>query len=353
MTRVPPGKTGLTVIILMITAIAAGAYIIIVPFTGGIIVENTRFMMGTAVQIKIALRGDLKRAHAEAAIDKAFAEVSRVEGVFSVYRKDSEISRINAIKAREEMALSEEVFGLIEKSVVYNKKTGGAFDITVKPLVDLWARVKSDGRLPSKEEIDAARGRVGSQYLALDRRKRTISFEKDGMALDLAGVAKGYAVDRAVAVLRSESVKNAIVNAGGDAYCLGSKSRWEEWKIGVRHPRKADALIIEMPLSNRAIDTSGDYERFFTLGDRRYSHIIDPRSGYPVGDDTVSATVLAGDSATADMLATALSVLGQAGMKIIEADTRLDAIIIRMKDGRLDIITSKGLRDYEKLESGL
>lgn len=353
MTSEPSGKRILLLAITLSAAAAAAVSTAVILSSSGVTVEKTGLMMGTVVEIRAVARRGLTGAQAEAAIDRAFAEMARVEGIFSVYRKDSEISRINTMKAAEKMTLSEETFGLIGKSVAYSAKTGGAFDITVKPLVDLWARAKSEGRLPASEEIDAARGRVGSQYLVLDEGKRTISFAKDGMALDLGGVAKGYAADRAIAVLRKNGVKDAIVNAGGDAYCLGRRSAFRSWKVGVRHPRKPGALIIELPLEDRAIDTSGDYEKFFMLAERRYSHIIDPRSGYPVGDDVVSATVLAPDSTTADILATALCVLGEAGMRLIEGDPALDAIMIRMKGGGLEMVTSKGLRRYEESEKAL
>jgi thiamine biosynthesis lipoprotein len=353
MTSDPSRKKNLLFAIALSAAAAAIISTIVILSSSSVTVEKTGLMMGTIVHVKTVARGDLTRVQAEAAVEMAFAEMARVEGVFSVYKTESEISRINRLKAGESIVLSEETFGLIDRSVGYSAKTGGAFDITVKPLVDLWARAKSEGRLPTSGEIDTARDRVGSQYIILDKGRRMISFAKDGMALDLGGVAKGYAADRATAGLRANGVKDAIVNAGGDAYCLGRKSALESWKVGVRHPRKPDALVTELPLENRAIDTSGDYEKFFVLGGKRYSHIIDPRSGYPVGDDVVSATVLAPDSTTADALATALCVLGESGMKLIESDPSLDAIIISMRVGRLDIVTSKGLREYGKSEKGL
>lgn len=309
------------------------------------VVEVTRFLMGTIVEIKAPLDSHGDYAAVRRAIERAFGEMKRVEELFSVYRKNSEVSRINRLRPGENLKVDPETFDLIEESIEYNKRTEGAFDITVKPLVDLWKDAAKNNALPSEEDIRAARARVGSRYIKLDGQVRTISFLLEGMAIDLGGVAKGYASDRAIAVLKDNGIKNAIVNSGGDLYCLGRKSSEELWSVGIRHPRKKDDIYLEVKLENKAVDTSGDYEKYFMCKGKRYSHIIDPRSGYPAGDDVMSATVIAGDCATADMLATALCVLGRSGLNIIDATKGEDAVVIFKDSGRL---VSQSTKDIEK-----
>ena len=336
-------KVFILAVIFIICSIAA--YSLLGPGKDGIILERTNFLMGTVVRIKVSVKDPADRAAAERAMEKAFEEISRVEGVFSVFKADSEISKINRLMPGRHLKISGEVSGLIEKSIECNKKTHGAFDITVKPLVDLWRAAKDSGRLPDDAAVKAALAKVGSQYIALDRAAGTISFKMPGMAVDLGGVAKGYATDRAVAVLGENGIENAIVNAGGDMYCLGRRSAKVEWNAGIRHPRKKDGVLFRLKLQDKAVDTSGDYEKYFILNGRRYSHIIDPRTGMPVGDEVVSATVVARDSTTADMLATALCVLGREGLETVKSAGGPEALIILNDRGRLKTEMTDGFKE--------
>lgn len=302
---------------------------------GGRIAEKTSLSMGTIVQIKVPYDRSEGDRRIEAKIEQAFSEIRRVENVFSVYRANSEVSRINRLAYGQPIRISDEVFGLIEMALEYNRKTDGAFDITVKPLVDLWAEAKASGRMPKEEEVNAALEMTGSQNVILDKASKTISFKKRGVAIDLGAVAKGYATDRAIAVLKQSGIKSAIVNSGGDMYCLGMRSKKEPWTIGIQHPRDRRRLFLELKLADRAIDTSGDYEKFFVLDGKRYSHIIDPRTGYPVGDNVASATVTAADSVTADIYATALCALGPKGLDMIKKANGVDAMIVVNEGGVL------------------
>ena len=312
---------------------------------GADVVTKSAILMGTIVEIKAPLSGDLTRQAAEQAIAKALNEVRRVENLFSVYDEESEIAKINRLKEGEPLKISSEVSGLIEKAIGFCNVTNGAFDITVKPLVDLWAEAKKTGTVPSKEAVREAVEKTGYRDIIIDNEAGTIAFARDGMALDLGGVAKGYAVDRAVSELRSNGVGNAIVNCGGDMYCLGRRSDADRWKVGIRHPRDKDDIILELNLENRAVDTSGDYEKYFMAGGKRYSHIIDPRTGYPVGGDIVSASVMADDSATSDAFATAMCVLGRDGLNVINTIGGLDAIIVTEQNGRPKIEMSDGIKE--------
>lgn len=315
------------------------------------VIERERLLMGTIVRIKAPVGTDCNAKRVDEAIEKAFGEMIRVESVFSVYKADSEVSGINRLKIRETLKISSETFDLISKSIEYSRKTGGAFDITVKPLIDIWVKAKADGKMPAEDDIKDVMKRVGSDDILLDKADGTIAFKKSGMALDLGGVAKGYAADRAIKILMENGIRNAIVNSGGDMYCLGMRSKDEIWSVGIQHPRDKNRIFLELKLKNRAVDTSGDYEKYFILDGKRYSHIINPATGYPVGDDVVSASVIADDAATADILATALCVLGREGLEIIDPARGQDAIVVFEKDGRLNIEMTEGLRGRYSVKS--
>jgi Membrane-associated lipoprotein involved in thiamine biosynthesis len=301
--------------------------------------------MGTVVQIKVSIDpAKYDKAKAKDAVNRAFDEIKKIEDVYSVYKDTSEISAINRLKAGERIRISDGVFDLIRKSLDYSERTEGAFDITVKPLVDLWSRARKTGRLPDDPEIKLALERVGYKDLVLDGASRTIYFKKDGMSIDLGGAAKGYATDRAIAILKENGIDNALVNSGGDMYCLGKKTAQQLWKVGIQHPRDSNRAFLEIRLNDRAIDTSGDYEKYFLIDGKRYSHIIDPRTGYPIGDNTVSASIIANDSATADILATAMCVLGEKGFDIINRCGCIDAIMVTEEAGRLRVMMSEGIR---------
>lgn len=307
-------------------------------------VDKSAVLMGTFVNIKVPVTDGLSRADAAAAIDKAMDEIRRVERLFSVYMDDSEISRLNRAKKGEAVKIEEEAFSLIERSADFSLATDGAFDITVKPLVDLWSEARRSGKVPSDEEVRSARSRVGFRDLILDRGERTVAFGKDAMALDMGAVAKGYAADMAARTLAENGVRNAIVGCGGDMRCLGVRSPGKGWKVGIRHPRDKGRTFMDIVLSDAAVDTSGDYEKFFIAGGRRFSHIIDPRTGYPA-EGAVSATVVSDDSVTSDAFATALCVLGSEGLRRLADTGPGGAIIISYKNGGLSIDTTKGFKE--------
>lgn len=320
------------------------------------IIEEYRFFMSTVVEIKVSIDpAEYGGARAKDAISKAFDEIKRIEDVYSIYKDTSEISKINRLRKNERLQITDGVFNLISKALDYSEKTRGAFDITVKPLVDLWRVARRSNKLPDEYEIKSAMERVGYKNVVLDKAKRTIHFKKDGMGIDLGGAAKGYATDRAIAILQENGIDNAVVTSGGDMYCLGRKTAHESWKIGVQHPRDRNRLFLEIALKDKAISTSGDYERYFVLAGKRYSHIIDPRTGYPIGDDIVSASVITDDSTASDILATAMCVLGEEGFGVIkDAPVNADAVLVKEVAGRLTVKISEGIGErYDISEAAL
>lgn len=308
------------------------------------IIEDSRLFMGTVVQIKVSIDpAKYSQDKAEDAISKAFDEINRIEDIYSVYKDISEISRINRLRKNERLQITDGVFNLIHKALDYGERTNGAFDITVKPLIDLWSVARKTNKPPNEHELKRVLGRVGYKSVVLNELTRTIHFKKDGMSIDLGGVAKGYATDRAVSVLKANGLANALVNSGGDMYCLGKKTARELWKVGIQHPRDKNRLFLEIKLKDRAINTSGDYERYFVIDKKRYSHIIDPRNGYPIGDNIISASVIAPDSTTSDILATAMCVMGEKGFDVIRELQGIDAVLVTEDAGRLTVKMSEGI----------
>lgn len=308
------------------------------------IIEKEEFLMGTIVKIKAPVGTDAGAEKVVKAIDEAFGEIARIESVFSVYKTDSEISKINRLKSGETLKLSGEAFELISKAIEYGLKTGGVFDITVKPLIDIWTEAKAKGKIPPESEIKAAIDKIGAKDVVLDNSASTISFRKPGMAIDLGGVAKGYAVDEAMKTLKANGIKNAIVHIGGDMYCLGYRSDKKPWKVGIQHPRKRYSIIYELEVKNKGVDTSGDYERYFMLEGKRYSHIIDPRTGMSIGDNVVSVTVISDDPVLGDIHSTALYILGEDGLRFAK-ENGIDAVMVKKSGDRFDVRMTEGFKE--------
>ncbi len=308
--------------------------------------KKGRLLMGTVVEITVSGAEDPNLARQ--AVDAAFREIERVENKFSAYKPDSDVGRINRLAPGRMLEVDDETLRLIEAAIDYNAKTAGAFDITVKPLVDLWGFSSHEGRVPSADEIRAALSLVGPDKIIVDRPNKKIGVAKEGVRIDLGGIAKGYATDMAIAALKRSGIKNAIVNSGGDMYCLGRRNARELWRVGIQHPRRKDSLIASLALEDAAVNTSGDYENFFKVGGKRFCHIIDPRTGMPVGSLPSSATIIAKNSTEAQSLAKVQMVLGAAeGAGVIEKNFAVDWIVISEEaEGRLSIQESKGIGKY-------
>lgn len=259
--------------------------------------KETRFLMGTIVEVA---------SDDERAADIAFAEMSRVEALVSKYKEYSEVATLNSAGKIEASA---DTMYLIRRSKEFWQDTGGAFDITVAPLLDIWGFTTRDFRMPEEKEIKDALKRVGCDKILIDERKNIVRFKVRGMEIDLGGIAKGYAVDCAIKRLKDAGIKNALVNAGGDMYCLGNKNG-KPWKVAIQDPR-GKGYVEYLELQDKAVATSGDYEQYFEIEGKRFSHIFDPRTGYPADTAIVSVTVIADDCLTADAWATSMFVLGK------------------------------------------
>jgi len=293
--------------------------------------KETRLLMGTVVEITI---GHPDRDLARVAAGEAFDEIARVDALLSSHNPRSEIARLNASGAAEAVAVSDEVFALLARADTIRTATAGAFDVTVGPLVELW-QFDHGGRVPEEDELASALASVGGTRLELDGKAGTVRFLAEGMRIDLGAIGKGYAVDRAAAILGSAGIESAIIDAGGDIRLLGSRPGKDFWRIAVRHPREPSRFLLGLDLAETAVVTSGDYERFFMVGETRYHHILDPRTGHPARQCS-SVTVVAPDTAGADAYATAAFVLGpEEGLRYLRSLPGVEGIIVDAKGERL------------------
>ena len=310
------------------------------------LVKRTKFFLGTIVEITVA-KDNQPRAVIECAIDKAFAEIERVEELLSRFKHESDINCINTYASFEPTEVNPETIRLIEKSIEFSQLTDGAFDITISPLLQAWGFKQNNRQhAPEHSMLKEALQKVGYQHIEISKKRREVFLGQKGMCLDLGGIAKGYAVDRAITILKKEGINRALVNVGGDIYALGKPSARKKWRIAVHHPRKRNSFLTSLELQDQAIATSGDYENYIVIEGKKYSHIINPKSGMPCENIPASVTVLAEDCLSADALATSIFVLGpKEGIGLIENLDNTEAIIASADEGRLEIMLSGGLKD--------
>jgi thiamine biosynthesis lipoprotein len=279
-------------------------------------------VMGTAIRVELWCEQD---SRGQAAIDAVMAEMHRIDRAMSPHKPDSELSRINRDAQRGPVPLSAEMFLLLVQAQRFAQLSQGAFDITYASVGCLYDY--REGVMPDAAALARGRAAVGWRGLELDARTRSVRFAREGMRIDLGGFAKGHAVDNAAAILARHGIHHAHVAAGGDSRAIGDK-RGRPWTIGVRDPRRADAVVAVLPLVDTAISTSGDYERYFERDGVRHHHIVDPASG--VSPSSVrSATVLAADGLTCEALSKTIFVLGvERGLDLIETLDGVDAIVV-------------------------
>lgn len=292
--------------------------------------------MGTVIEI-VLLSGDEESAQ-KAAL-RAFQEIKRVEQWMSPWIEKSDISRLNRSAEGQWTEVSPQTLEVIQKAQKISELSDGAFDITIAPLSALWGKARERGIPPTPEEIKITLGLVNFKNLFL-RPDVKVFFKKKGMAIDLGGIAKGYAVDRAFEILTSLGYKNLIVNAGGDLRVGGFKKD-QPWSIGIQHPRAPEKVMGMISLSEAAIATSGDYEKFFFHQGKRYHHILNPKTGYPA-EGCQSVTIVSGDGMMADGLATAVFVLG--AKKGYELCQRLEGVECLIVDREGKTLLSPNLK---------
>jgi thiamine biosynthesis lipoprotein len=294
--------------------------------------SGMREVMGTFARV-VAVAADSNMA--KGCIEAAFAEIERVDGLMSKYKSDSEISELNRDGFGRAVKVSKSTYEVLQRSIEFSELTSGAFDVTFGPLMDLWHSAEDANSIPADAELQETISRVGYDKLILDANEESIRFAVEGMEVDLGGIAKGYAIDKAVEAMRKGGAVGGMVDIGGEIRCFGlPPAGQKKWRIGLQDPDKAkdgfDAgtPLLVLNLTDAAIATSGHYRRFVTIGGKRYSHIVDPENGHSSGS-LASVTIICQSATDADALSTAVTIMGkEKGLALIEQMAGVEAILI-------------------------
>jgi FAD:protein FMN transferase len=281
-------------------------------------------IMGTETELTVVALGS-EEDKATTALRSAERALRGVEAKMSSWMEASELSLFNQAPTGEPAKLSETTLGLLRLSAQLAKQTDGAFDVTCRPILQVWRAARKSKRLPTDLQIAAAIGKCGWDKIELH--SDSASKKIDSASVDLGGIAKGFGIDQAVAALEASGLSGGMVNVGGDVRCFGRRAGGGKWRVGVRSPFDGSPTFAIIKLSDGAVCTSGNYERFFEIDSKRYSHIVDPRTGRPVST-APSVTVVAPTATAADAWATALSVLGEAGLELIDENSGLEAMLV-------------------------
>ena len=295
-------------------------------------------VMGTRASVELWLTDG--EARAQQLFADVEQEMQRIDALLSHYRDDSVVSRINRLGAQQWLVLDEEVYQLLASAQHYAQLSDGAFDISYAAVGELYDF--RAGEQPGAEQLDARLPQIDYRNLQLDSARLAMAFSHAGMRIDLGGIAKGYAVDRSIALLKDSGVTSALVSAGGDSRMLGDRGPAMDehargarlpWMIGIRHPREPGQQALRLPLADVAISTSGDYERFFMNDGARVHHIINPQTGRSASG-LVSATIIGPRSQDCDALSTTVFVLGaKKGLALVESLDGYDAVLIDTDGG--------------------
>jgi len=292
---------------------------------------KSKVLMDTLITISVVSGSGDK---AEKAIDKAFGDLEKLDRLLNFFSDSSEVSEINRNAGLKAVVVSPETFEVLEKAIYASGKTNGAFDVTIGSVTTLWdfhKRIK-----PENKRIKERLPLVNYKNIILNKKSSSVYLKKTGMLIDLGGIAKGYAADKAAEALKRKGIKSGLVSISGDIKAFGLKPDLKPWKIGIRNPRaenKEDEIMATIEMTDMAISTSGDYERYFIIDEKRYHHILNPKTGYPV-DECRSVSIVAKDGAVTDPFSTGIFILGaEKGIKLLE-EMGIDGIIVD-KNGKI------------------
>jgi thiamine biosynthesis lipoprotein len=306
--------------------------------------ESTQPQMG--VPFKIILYAP-DSATANSAFHAAFLQIAALNRVLSDYDSQSELSRLSrSAGADEDVRVSDPLWTVLARSQALAERSAGAFDVTVGPYVRLWRRARRSKEMPSPQRLAEARAAVGYQFLKLNPQTHSACLLKPHMRLDLGGIAMGYAVDETLKLLRARGISRALVDASGDIGVGDPPPGKKGWTIGVVPLSSDGTPTRQILLANAAVTTAGDAFQHVVIDGKRYSHIVDPRTGLGM-TDRLGVTVIASDCITADSLDTAVSVMGpEAGLELIEATPGAAAFIVRPTEGQTEVFESRRFREF-------
>lgn len=308
------------------------------PAASSVVSKRTQMHMGTLVTVT-AVASD--KSVGDRAVQEAFNEIKRLEQLLSTWRPDSELSRVNAEAGRQPVQVSRETADLVVRSLEIAQLTQGGFNIALGPAIEAWS-VTEEQRIPGEREFQRLKPFIDWTRIQVDTEARTIYLPQRGMRIDIGGIGKGYAADRAVAEMKRVGATGGVVAVSGDIKTFGVLPSGQGFPVGIKHPRQEHALIAIIDLHDEAVSTAGDYERFFERDGVRYHHILDGETLQPARG-CQSVTVIAKEGTVADGLDTGIFVLGpEKGMALIERLPDVEAIII---DAHGTMMVSSGLRD--------
>ncbi|MAP93311.1 MAG: thiamine biosynthesis protein ApbE [Ponticaulis sp.] len=306
------------------------------------IFKRTLKLMGSRFEITVVAKDSIE---ANDYIDAAVVEITRIEKLISSWDPASQTSEINRNAGIKPVKVDEELYNLIGRSVEISKLTDGAFDISFASMDKIWKFDGSMTQMPSKEAIKQSVSKVGYQNIILDPENLTVFLKLEGMKIGFGAIGKGYAADKAKKLLIEKGVSGGIINASGDMNTWGTQPDGEFWKVAITNPMDKNKAFALLPLNENAVVTSGNYEKYVTFNNIRYTHIIDPRTGYPA-TGIISATVFAPKAEIADALATSIFVMGKdVGIDFINQLPKIECIII---DEKGEIFTSENIEIAHK-----
>ncbi|AGX41742.1 thiamine biosynthesis lipoprotein [Clostridium saccharobutylicum] len=326
---------------LLILVGLVGVILIIVFVTGKRskdTITKTNYVLGTMVNLRAY------GANANNAIEKSIERLNNIDDKMSVFKENSEISKINSKAGISMEKVSKDTYYVIKKAVEYSKILEGTFDPTIRPLVSLWNIGKGDEKIPGKYQIEERLKLVNYNDVILDDNNSSIMLKKIKQALDVGGIAKGFAADEVRDIFYKYKIKSALIDLGGNIFALGSKENGEPWRVGIQNPFEPRGEHIGiLNIKNKSVVTSGNYERYFIKKGKMFHHILDPRTGYPSQSKIISATIISDNSIDGDGLSTGVYILGiDKAINIIECMNGIEAIFIT-EDKK--IYTTSGVSD--------
>ncbi|MCX7749527.1 MAG: FAD:protein FMN transferase [Clostridia bacterium] len=306
-------------------------------------VEKQGFYMGTFISEKVY--GE----NAEKAAGEVMDKMKQIESSMTINAPGGEVNNLNMQSGNQKVNLSEETLYVLGKAKHFSTLSEGAFNVTVGPLVKAWGIFTQNPRVPEKGEISRLLSLVDDKDLTINEQEHWAKLSKKGQVVDLGGIAKGYAGDAAINIYKKYNIKSAYINLGGNVVVLGSKPDGTPWKVGIQNPRAQNGVYMAvLSVKDKAVVSSGDYERYFEKDGIRYHHIIDPKTGYPADSDLIGTTIVADLSIDADALSTATFVLGlEKGMRLAQSIEGVEAVFIT-KDKK--VYATKGLEENLKMD---